>query len=159
MRHRNWRPWLCSAALGLCVAGGLPGPAGLGAVTAARADEGASPGVTVEQYCRSWARNGMMGAQVHQHGGQREIHYIDDNQLRYLLKHDAAGDNLYLMKEDYTPAQKRYLEESLLAGFDRREKWVKEHPGETGDLTGWEEAMYQECLRTVPEAIRALLDH
>jgi hypothetical protein len=144
--------------MGAWVAGGAPSLTDVGFVRGARAEDGPAQVTTLEEYCRTWSRNGMIGANVQSRGGRREITYIDENGLRYLLKHKAASDNLYLLKGDYSPAQKRYLEDSLLAGYDRMTKWASEHGKEEIDIANWEADVYAGCMKDVPETIRGLLD-
>src|ERR1700675_2075804 len=84
--------------MGAWAAGWVTGLADVDMVQRVRADDSATPATTLEQYCRSWARNAIMGANVQRRGARREITYIDENQLRYLLKHLVSGDNLYLLK-------------------------------------------------------------
>ena len=78
--------------------------------------------------------------------------------MRYLLKHHVAGDNPYLLKGEYSPAEKRYLEESLLAGYDRMDKWEREHGKEAIDIAKWEAEAFEGCMQEVPDPIRKLLD-
>jgi hypothetical protein len=134
------------------------GLANVDMVQRVRADDGTAPATTLEQYCRGWARNAMMGVNVNRRGGRREITYIDENQLRYLLKHQVAGDNLYLLKGERSPAEKRYLEESLLAGYDRLGKWAREHGDAAIDVANWEAEVFADCMKDVPDPIRKLLD-
>lgn len=158
MKIRNGRLTLTMALIVAAAAGARWQPADLAAaaIRHARADDAPATETTVEQYCRNWARNGIMGAKVHNRNGPRKITYIDENDLRYLLKHQVAGDNLYLLKGDYTPEETRYLEESLLAGYDRMGQWVREHGTEAPDFTAWEESWFGACMTKVPEAIQAL---
>lgn len=155
MKRMNTRLALAMAVI-VASASGVLATLAPALVGQARAEEGASSTSTVEEYCRHWARNGIMGAKVHYRNGPRKITYIDENELRYLLKHQVAGDNLYLLKGDYTPEEIRYLEESLLAGYDRMGQWVREHGSETPDFAAWEETWFGACMTEVPQAIQAL---
>ncbi|MEO8008559.1 MAG: hypothetical protein ABI728_08580 [Betaproteobacteria bacterium] len=144
--------------MGAWAPGWVPGLADVDIVQRVQADDSATPATTLEQYCRSWARNAMMGANVQRRGGRREITYIDENQLRYLIKHQVSGDNLYMLKAERSPAEKRYLEESLLAGYDRMDKWASEHGKDAIDIANWEADAFADCMKDVPDAIRKLLD-
>ena len=144
--------------MGVWAAGWGLGLIDMNIVQRVQAEDGAAQATTLEQYCRSWARNAMMGASVERRGGLRTITYIDENQLRFLLKHQVAGDNLYLLKGAYSPAEKRYLEESLLAGYDRMDKWRREHGEETIELGKWEAETFDACMQEAPDPIRKLLD-
>ena len=158
MTRRIRHAALVIGMIGAWAAGWVPGLADVDMVQRVRADDSATPATTLEQYCRSWARNAMLGANVQRRGGRREITYIDENQLRYLLKHLVAGDNLYLLKGERSPAEKRYLEESLLAGYDRMDKWASEHGKNAIDIANWEAEAFEDCMKDVPDSIRKLLD-
>ncbi len=144
--------------MGAWTAGWVTGLADVDMVQRVRAEDSAMSATTLEQYCRSWARNAMMGANVQRRGGRREITYIDENQLRYMLKHQASGDNLYLLKGERSPAENRYLEESLLAGYDRMDKWASEHGKDAIDIADWEAETFEDCMKDVPDSIRKLLE-
>jgi|SRR5579859_5153394 len=159
MTRRIRHAALIIGMMGAWAAGWVTGLAGVDIVQRVQAaDDSATPATTLEQYCRSWARNAMMGANVQRRGGRREITYIDENQLRYLLKHQVSGDNLYLLKRESSPAEKRYLEESLLAGYDRMDKWASEHGTDAIDIANWEAETFEDCMKDVPDSIRKLLD-
>jgi len=158
MTRQIWHAALVIGMMGALAAGWVPGVADVDMVQRVQADDSAAPATTLEQYCRSWARNAMMGASAQRRGGRREITYIDENQLRYLLKHQMAGDNLYLLKRESSPAEKRYLEESLLAGYDRMDKWAREHGQDAIDFANWEAEAFEDCMKDVPDSIHKLLD-
>lgn len=152
-------------AVGVLLAGS-PGESGdgwrhavfeTGVVRGARAADASAESTSLEQYCRSWARNAMMGAKVALQGGTRTLAYINENQLRYLLKHQAAGDQLYLLHGDYTAAEKRYLEGALLAGYDRVVDWTRQHGGGSPDTSSWEAQIHEACMTDAPQAVRAVL--
>lgn len=152
----NLTDWIARGVM--CGAFALVGPTVLLGSGYARAEGAETQSATLEEYCQTWAANGMLGVKVHLRNGSRKITYIDENELRYLLKHQAAGDNLYLLKGEYTPAHRRYLEESLLAGYDRSAKWLSLHAGQSPDISNWEAEAYAACMKDVPGAVRALLD-
>lgn len=154
----TWRIALMLGLVGTGASEWVPGLGNIAFVRQVHAEETSPQATTLEEYCRTWASNGMLGVKVHLRNGIRKITYIDENELRYLLKHQAAGDNLYLLKGEYTPAQKRYLEESLLAGYDRSAQWLGSHGGQSPDITSWESEAFTACMSTVPGAIQALLD-
>ena len=62
--------------MGAWAAGWIPGLTDVDIVPRVQAEDGAAPAATLEQYCRSWARNAMMGASVERRGGLRTITYI-----------------------------------------------------------------------------------
>ncbi|MBI1395959.1 MAG: hypothetical protein GC151_08250 [Betaproteobacteria bacterium] len=122
-------------------------------VTAAEEPQKAVEG----QYCETWARNGAMGAKVQRQGAGREIEYITENQLRYLLKHKAESEKLYLLKREYTPEERRFLEESMLHGYDRMDKWSAAHPGTEPDYETWVAEDVADCLKNLPPSVRDLM--
>ena len=119
MKGSTWELVLATVLMSACAMVWQTGSGDADFIRQASAEDDSAQPTTLEGYCRSWARNGMMGVNVQRRGGPRVITYLSENDLRYLLKHQVAGDNLYLLHGEYTAAEKHYLEESLLAGYDR----------------------------------------
>ena len=63
------------------VAVALPGLAIVSGPGHASAEDAEAQSITLQEYCETWAANGMLGVKVHLRNGSRKITYIDENEL------------------------------------------------------------------------------
>jgi hypothetical protein len=53
---------------------------------------------------------------------------------------------LFVMAGEYTPAERQFLEDSMLVGYDRMAAFRAAHPDERANYEAWQRELYEECL-------------
>ena len=66
--------------------------------------------------------------------------------LMEMIEHGVDGTKVFVLAGRYTFAERQFLEESALAGYDRMAAFRAEHPNEVASYEGWRHAFYEECL-------------
>jgi len=111
--------------------------------------------VAPAQYCERWRDNALIGARQQWRGASREIQYVNVPTLVEVIAHAIDGTKLFLMAGQYTPAERQFLEESTLAGYDRMAAFRTSHPDEGANYEEWQRELYEECLAGSRQQSRA----
>ena len=69
--------------------------------------------------------------------------------LMEMIEHGVDGTKVFVLAGRYTFAERQFLEESALAGYDRMAAFRAEHPNEVASYEGWRHAFYEECPANV----------
>ena len=103
-------------------------------------------GVAPTQYCERWRDNALLGAGQQLRGASREVRYVNVPTLVEMIEHGIDGTKLFVISGEYTPAERHFLEASVLAGYDRMVAFRSAHPDERADYEAWREELYEECV-------------
>lgn len=103
-------------------------------------------GVTPTQYCQRWRDNALLGAGQQLRGASREVRYVNVPTLVEMIEHGIDGTKLFVMSGEYTPAERHFLEGSILAGYDRMAAFRSAHPDEHANYETWRGELYEECV-------------
>ena len=112
----------------------------------AHGDTGRLPGVTPAQYCERWRDNALLGARQQLRGASREIQYVSVSALVEMFEHGLDRTKVFVLAGHYTVAERQFLEESALAGYDRMAAFRARHPDGAASYEEWRHAFYEECL-------------
>lgn len=112
-------------------------------------------GVTPTQYCERWRDNALLGARQQLRGATRDIQYVNVSTLVEMIEHGIDRAKVFLMAGQYTHAERQFLEESALAGYDRMAAFRAEHPDGVAHYETWQRDFYEECLDSVRRTSRA----
>jgi hypothetical protein len=103
-------------------------------------------GVAPTQYCERWRDNALLGARQQLRGASREVQYVNVPTLVEMIEHGIDRTKLFVMAGAYTPAERQFLEDSILAGYDRMAAFRAAHPDERANYETWQRELYEECL-------------
>jgi hypothetical protein len=103
-------------------------------------------GLEPAQYCEHWRDNALLGARQQLRGASREIQYVNVSTLLEMLEHGADGKKLFVMAGQYIPEERKFLEESTLAGYDRMAAFRAAHPDASVNHEKWRRELYEEAL-------------
>jgi hypothetical protein len=103
-------------------------------------------GVAPTQYCEHWRDNALLGARQQLRGASREVQYVNVPTLVEMIEHGIDRTKLFVMAGAYTPAERQFLEDSILAGYDRMAAFRAAHPDERANYETWQRELYEECL-------------
>ena len=112
-------------------------------------------GVAPAQYCERWRDNALLGARQQLRGASREVQYVNVPTLVEMIEHGIDWTKLFLMAGKYTPAERQFLEESTLAGYDRMAAFRAAHPDEGANHEKWQRELYEQCLANSRQQSRA----
>jgi len=118
-------------------------------------DTGPILGVTPTQYCERWRDNALLGAKQQLQGATREVQYVSVSTLVEMIEHGIDRAKVFVLAGQYTSAERQFLEESALAGYDRMAAFRAEHPDEVANYEKWQQAFYEECLDSTRRTSRA----
>ena len=102
--------------------------------------------------CPEWVRNAMYGATQSMRGASREVEFISGNRLVELLAPvgEAGTEKLYILAIDgQTEFERRFLEESILFGYDAMSGWEAYSAGRTPERAEWRQRFMAMCLAYV----------
>jgi hypothetical protein len=71
---------------------------------------------------------------------------VNVSTLLEMLEHGADGKKLFVMAGQYIPEERKFLEESTLAGYDRMAAFRAAHPDASVNHEKWRRELYEECL-------------
>jgi hypothetical protein len=108
-------------------------------------------GVAPTQYCERWRDNALLGARQQLRGASREVQYVNVPTLVEMIEHGIDRTKLFVMAGAYTPAERQFLEDSILAGYDRMAAFRAAHPDERANYETWQGELYEECLASFPQ--------
>ena len=103
-------------------------------------------GVSPAQYCERWSGNALLGARQQLRGASREFQYVNMSTLVEMIEHGIDSTKLFLMAENYTPEERRFLEESTLIGYDRMAAFRTAKPDGGANYERWQRDLYEDCL-------------
>ena len=103
-------------------------------------------GVAPTQYCERWRDNALLGARQQLRGASREVQYVNVPTLVEMIEHGIDRTKLFVMAGEYTPAERQFLEDSMLVGYDRMAAFRAAHPDERANYETWQRELYEECL-------------
>ena len=112
-------------------------------------------GVAPTQYCERWRDNALLGAGQQLRGASREVQYVNVPTLVEMIEHGIDRTKLFVMAGQYTPAERQFLEESVLAGYDRMAAFRSAHPDERANYETWQRELYEECLASSQQRSQA----
>jgi len=112
-------------------------------------------GVAPTQYCERWRDNALLGARQQLRGASREVQYVNVPTLVEMIEHGIDRTKLFVMAGAYTPAERQFLEESILAGYDRMVAFRSAHPDGRANYETWQRELYEECLASSQQQSRA----
>ena len=76
--------------------------------------------------------------------------------LAEMIEPGIDRTKVFVMAGHYTPAERQFLEESTLVGYDRTAAFRAAHPDEAANYEKWHRELYEECLDSSRQASRAL---
>jgi hypothetical protein len=103
-------------------------------------------GVAPTQYCERSRDNALLGARQQLRGASREVQYVNVPTLVEMIEHGIDRTKLLVMAGEYTPAERQFLEDSMLVGYDRMAAFRAAHPDERANYETWQRELYEECL-------------
>ena len=112
-------------------------------------------GVTPTRYCERWRDNVLLGAKQQLRGATREVQYVSMSTLVEMIEHGNDRAKVFVLAGQYTFAERQFLEESALAGYDRMAAFRAEHPDEVANYEKWQRDFYEECLDSTRRTSRA----
>jgi hypothetical protein len=111
--------------------------------------------VAPAQFCERWRDNALLGARQQLRGASREVQYVSVSTLVEMIEHGIDRTKVFVMAGQYTPAERQFLEESTLVGYDRMAAFRAAHPDEGANYEKWHRELYAECLDTSRQAPRS----
>ena len=99
--------------------------------------------------CAFWARNAMYGASQYMRGAPRDVEFISRGNLVEMMQ-DSQGvgrEKLYIMiEESYTEAERGFLEDSTLFGYDAMSIWKARNANMLPVRDEWRQHFLATCL-------------
>ena len=108
--------------------------------------------VTPAQFCERWRDNALLGARQQLRGASREVQYVNVPTLVEMIEHGIDRAKVFVMAGQYTLAERQFLEESTLLGYDRMAAFRAAHPDEAANYEKWHRELYEECLDSSRQA-------
>jgi len=112
-------------------------------------------GRTPTQYCERWRDNALLGARQQLRGASREIQYVNVATLVEMIEHGIDRTKLFVMAGEYAPAERQFLEGSILAGYDRMAAFRSAHPDQRPNYKTWQGELYEQCLASSEQQSQA----
>jgi hypothetical protein len=112
-------------------------------------------GVAPTQCCERWRDNALLGARQQLRGASREIQYVNVATLVEMIEHGIDRTKLFVMAGEYTPAERQFLEGSILAGYDRMAAFRSAHPDQRPNYKTWQGELYEQCLASSEQQSQA----
>ena len=99
--------------------------------------------------CDAWSINAKHGATQFLRGAPRQIQYISEATLVEMVEHfgGVGSDKIYILEdENYTLAEREFLEGSTLFGYDAMSKWKDKHDDQQPRLSEWVHQFETQCM-------------
>jgi len=99
--------------------------------------------------CDTWSMNAKHGATQFLRGASRQIQYISRPTLIEMIEHfgGVSSDKIYILEdENYTVAEREFLESSTLFGYDAMSKWKDQYSDDQPRLSEWVHQFETQCI-------------
>ena len=101
------------------------------------------------EQCDAWSMNAKHGATQFLRGAPRQIQYISLPALIEMIEHfgGVSSDKIYILEdENYSVAEREFLESSTLFGYDAMSKWKDQYSNDQPRLSEWVQQFETQCM-------------